>query len=222
MITVNLYINAQSDSTKQLRQFIAKHIDAINDQIFINQVKVTKANLDQIKKMGILHTPTLVYANRKYVGLEKIIRILTPHDEQKASYGIGNTSAEDLITQYQDTIMRIGAEEEDEPDEMDPDVRKSQLQKKMAAMQKRRPEMSGVSSGTKLPGGRKIKQSTPKKTSFVDDDDFQKTVGDGGPVQETPSRRYAEEDGDLILENYYLDMARDQGKKVGKTVSKKR
>ena len=218
---VAIYINPEAQSTKILRNFIAKHIDQINQHLFIKLIKVTKKNVQMVKKKGIDSTPTLVHHRKKFVSLEKIIKILTPPAEHRDHYGYGNTSSDDLVHQYHSTILDTG-DDNREDDELDPGVRESVIRQKMAAFQKRRPQMEGVEKQKTIKGGRKVKAAQQTKSKFDNDDDFFRATG-VGTVKDTPSKRYMEEaDGDLILEDYFLEEAMKSGKKVGKTVSKRR
>lgn len=219
---VIIYINPNAKSTEILYDFLAKHIDQINQHLFIKRIKVTGKNVAIVKKKGIDHTPTLVYNKRKFVSLEKIIRILTPPAEHKDHFGYGNTSSDDLVHQYHSTIIDTGDDENAEDNELDPDVRGNVLRQKMAAFQKRRPQMDGVDSTRKLKGGRKITAKQPAKSKFENDDEFRRAAQVDN-VTETPTRKYMEEeDGAMILEDYYLDLANQSGKQVGRTVSKRR
>ena len=207
---VQIYVNPTARSTQYLLKFIGKHIDDINKQLMVKIVKINKTNIKVIKKKGITRTPTLVYGKKKYVSLEKIIKIITPPKSTKISYGYGNTSAEDQIHSYQDRILNS---EEDEPNESDPEVRESQIRSKMAAFQRRRPQMEGVDKRHKVTGGRKLKKVSRNKRPFNDDDTFVK-ASRIDQIEDTPLNRYFEQtDGDLILEDYYNAEADIQGRK---------
>lgn len=218
---VIIYLNPKSKSTEILEKFLASYIDQINEHLYIKRVKVNSKNLELVKKRGIQHTPTLVYNKRKFVSVEKIIKILTPPADQKDHYGYGNTSSDDLIHQYHTTLLDTGDDNNDD-DDLDPKIREAVLKQKMAAMQKNRPQMDGVDKTRKLNGGRKIKNNQPIKSSFNSDTEFMSATN-LNTVAETPTRKYMDEDdGALILEDYYLEEANRNGKKVGKNVSKKR
>jgi hypothetical protein len=218
---VIIYINPGAQSTKILDQFLAKHIDQINEHLFVKRIKVTSKNVAMVKKKGIDHTPTLVYNRRKFVSLEKIIRILTPPAEHKDHYGYGNTSSDDLVHQYHSTILDTG-DDNKEDDDLEPDNRTNVIRQKMAAFQKRRPQMDGVEGSRKLKGGRKVKTVQPTKSKFDTDEEFRKAARVDN-IAETPSRKYMDEDdGAMILEDYYLEEANKSGKRVGRTVSKRR
>jgi hypothetical protein len=218
---VIIYVNPGSKSTIKLDEFLADNIDQINEHLYVKRIKVTGKNVALVKKKGIDHTPTLVYNRRKFVSLEKIIRILTPPAKHKDHFGYGNTSSNDLIHQYHSTILDTG-DENAEDDDMDPDNRTSVIRNKMAAFQKRRPQMDGVSKDSKLKGGRKVKATQPAKSKFDNDDEFRKASRVDN-ISETPARKYLEEDdGAMILEDYYLNEANMSGKQVGRVVSKRR
>lgn len=218
---VNIYVNPHAESTKILDVFLAKHIDQINQHLYVKRIKVTGKNIAIIKKKGIDHTPTLVYNRRKYVSLDKIVRILTPPAENKDHYGYGNTSSNDLVHQYHSTILDTG-DDNGEDDETDPETRSNVIRQKMAALQKRRPEMDGVDTKRKLKGGRKVKANQLGKTKFDNDEEFKKYAGIDNII-DTPARKYTDDfDGAMILEEYYLDEAMKNGKKIGKTVTRRR
>lgn len=219
--SVVIYVNPTSDSTKILLKFIGKFIDQINEHLVIKMIKVTKQNVDQVKAKGIERTPTLVYERKKYVSVEKIIKILTPPAEQKDHYGYGITSSDELVHTYHDAILNAD-DDEDALDEDNPENRADVIRQKMAAMQKRRPEMSGVDSTKKLKGGRKLKNNPMGKRKFESDDDFVKASRTDN-IESTPIKGYMDEaDGALLLEEYYLEEAKRSGKQVGQRVSRRR
>lgn len=218
---VFIFVNPDARSTKVLTDFIAKYIDEINKRLIVKIIKINKRNVEIVKNKGVKQAPTLIYGKKHIVSLENIIRVLTPPQKAHDNFGPSYTSADELVHNYQDSILNTGDIEED--DEMDPNVREQVIRQKMAAMQKRRPQMSDdVDTTMKLRGGRKLKKGSSKQSSFATDDDFRRAAG-LEDMQGTPSQRYMEEaDGDLILEDWYLDEAIAQGKKVGKVVSKRR
>jgi hypothetical protein len=217
---VLIYVQPKAKSTEVLTNFIGKHIDQINENLMVKLIKVTAKNVQIIKAKGIERTPTLVYEKKKYVSLEKIMKMLTPPAENKDHFGYGNTSPDDLVHSFHDAIISTG--DDDEPDDDSPEMRGQVIRQKMAAMQKRRPEMQGVESNKKIKGGRKVKSGTPGKTKFESDADFVKASRTDN-MELTPFKTYMDDaDGDLILEEYFLDEANRSGKKVGKVVSKRR
>jgi glutaredoxin len=218
---VFIFVNEGSKATKILMDFIAKNIDKINERIIVKIIKINKKNVEICKSKGVQAAPTLIYGKKHITGVDDIIRVLSPPQQSKDGFGQGYLSADEYVHSYQDSILNTGGDEEE--DEMDPGVREQVLKQKMAALQKRRPQMSdNVDSKQRLRGGRKLKASGGKQASFATDDEFYKASGVDN-VQSTPSRNYMEEsDGDLILEEWYLQEANNSGKKVGKVVSKRR
>lgn len=217
--TVIIYVQNEAKSTQILTAFIGKHIDRINHYLTVRIIKVTAKNSRIVKANGIERTPTLVYNNRKFVTLEKIIALLTPPELNKDNYGYGNTSSDDLVQSYQDNIINAG---DDDDDPADPDVRTKVIQQKMAALQKRRPEMNGVDTDRKLKGGRKVTSRPGGRKEFKDDEEFYKASRVDN-IEDTPTKNYMDEsDGALILEEYYNSEADAAGRKVGKKISRRR
>lgn len=217
--TVIIYVQPDAKSTEILTNFIAKHLDRINHSLTVRIIRVTARNAKLVKQSGIERTPTLVYDGRKFVTLEKIVKILTPPELNQDNYGYGNTSSDELIHKYQNAILDTG----DEDDETDPGVRGEVLRQKMAALQKRRPAMEGVDKSRQLRGGRKVTARPPAKAKFDSDDDFRKATRVDN-IEDTPTKAdYMDEtDGARILEDYFNDEADRSGRKVGKVISKRR
>lgn len=203
---VNIYLNKHAKSTEILSRHLAEHITKLNNRFIINFIYITKANSAMVSAKGVKKTPTLLYGNRKYEGLQNIIKILTPPDETKEHFGIGVTSPEDMLHKYQNEIMTRGEEEEDD-DEHDPAYMEQRLKEKMAAMQKRRPEMRGVSGKSSLKGGRALKtKKNDKKYHYSNGDSA--FLHDAGKSNTNDTPSYTEDtDGELILEEYYLTEA---------------
>src|SRR6185437_1254188 len=215
-----IFVNPDSKSTKLLEQFLVKNIDRINEYIYINRIKVTPKNVAAVKRKGIEQTPTLLFNNRKYVNLERIIKLLNPPAENKDHFGLGNANPDEMVYQYQSGILDTG-DENGEDLELDPETRSNVLRQKMAAMQKRRPQMDGVENSRKLKGGKKVIARQPIKSKFNDDEEFRRAARIDN-ISETPSKRYMDEqDGEMILEDYYLNEALQSGKKVGNVVSRR-
>lgn len=209
---VVIYVNPDSESTKLLNQFLARHIDQINKYIYIHRINVTNENVNAIRKKGIDRTPTLVYNNKKYVNLENIIKVLKPPTENKDNFGFGNTGPDELIHEYHNNL--ILKKEDDEDDDV-PENRTKEIQQKMTALQKRRPRMDdGPMSESKSLGGRKSKSmGNNSYSSFDSDDDFRR-ASKVDQITETPVKRFMDdEDGAIMLEDYYLDMAKETGLK---------
>lgn len=212
---VNVYLKTDAKSTKVLVEHLAKHIDALNNLVLINFIYITDKNAAKIQQRGIRRTPTLIYGNRRFEGLDKIIQVLTPPKSGRENYGYGVTSPDEMLTKWQNDIIDSAQDEQEEEDDMSPDAREKQLRQKMAAMQKQRPQMHGVSSKNKIAGGRKLKATAAAK-EYTNDDDFLK-ASRLRDTEQTPINPYTEDkDGELILEDYYLEEAIRDGKKVTK------
>jgi glutaredoxin len=218
---VFIFVNDGSRATTVLTGFIAKNIDKINEKLIIKMVKINKKNFEICKRKGVRVAPTLIYGKKHITGVDDIIKVLSPPQTSKDGFGQGYSSADEYVHSYQDSILNTGGDEEE--DEMDPSVREQVLRQKMAALQKRRPQMSdNVDTKQRLRGGRKTKAVSPKQSSFANDEEFYRATGVDN-VQTTPSSNYMDEsDGNLILEEWYLAEANQAGKKVGKVVSKRR
>lgn len=220
--TVVVYVQPGTRSTKILTKYIAKNIDVINQYVFIELFKINKGNLAKVKKLGIQRTPTLVYGKKKIVSLEKIMKILTPPSQRKDNYGYGKTSADEFVQDFQMAIL----DSESDDDEFDQDNREAEIRQKMSAMQKRRPEMKGVSKKQRLTGGKKLHKRQPKKDSFErgarGDREFRDMAGVDN-IMETPTYGYmGEADGELLLEEYRNELADASGRKVGKNIRTRR
>jgi hypothetical protein len=221
--TVTVYVQPGTRSTKILSRYIAKNIDVINQYVFIELYKINKGNMAEVKKRGIKRTPTLVYGKKKIVSVERIMKILTPPSQRKDNFGYGKTSADEFIQDFQ---MGILDDESDEEDEFDPDNREAEIRQKMSMMQKRRPEMRGVSKKQRLNGGKKLHKRSPKKDAFDrggrGDDEFRNMAGVDN-IMETPTYGYmGEADGELLLEEYRNELADASGRKVGKNIRTRR
>ncbi len=139
--------------------------------------------------------------------------ILTPPEINKDNFGYANSSPDDMVHQYQSTIIDAGDDGGLGEDENDPSVRADVIRQKMAAMQKRRPEMSGELGDRKLKGGRKVTSRQPAKKTFGDDEEFRRASRVDN-IDETPMKEYDDDtDGARILEDYYNDEADKSGRK---------
>jgi hypothetical protein len=218
---VFIFVNPNARSTTILTNFIAKHVDQINRKMFVKLIQINKKNVEIVKRKGVTQAPTLIYGKKHIVSLESILKVLTPPRETRDNFGQNHMSADEMLHDYHDSILNTGDIEDD--DETDPSVREQVIRQKMAAMQKRRPQMSDdVGTAQHLRGGRKLKSRAPRQSEFNSDTEFARAAGMGN-MQSTPSERYMDEaDGELLLEDYYLDLANQGGKKVGKVVSKRR
>jgi hypothetical protein len=207
-IRVMVFVKPKADSTKYLVKHIGKHIDNLNKILIINIIQVTKSNLSEVKAMGVTRTPTLVYNKKLYVTLEKIIRILTPPQNAKETYGPGIEDPEDLIRRYHSGVI----DSDDSPGDGDEkELRQDDIMRKMAAFQKRRPQMEGVPEKARLRGGRKV-VARHKKDKFNSDDAFRKESG-VDEAEETPGFGHHEYDGPSMLEDYYNREADNFGRK---------
>jgi len=208
---VYIYIKPNAQSTKILIRYVAKNLDLINQYVMVKFVKVTKETMNVVKKQGIKHTPTLVHNGKKYVTLEKIIKILTPPNQRKDNFGYGRTSADEFLHDMQ--MACLDDESDQDADEFDMDKRGEELRHKMAAFQTKRPEMKGVSKKQKLRGGRKVHASNPKTTDFRNDNEFRNLTGVDN-MESTPAYGgFTAEDGDLLLEEYRNELADAEGRK---------
>jgi hypothetical protein len=212
--TVVIYLSPNGKSTKVLADHLATVIDDLNKIIMIHFVYISKANADKVKAKGIKKSPTLIYGNRKFEGLENIIKVLTPPKRERETYGYGITNPDEMLHKWQSDVIDTYAEDEDEED-IGGEMGRRKLQERMEAFQKRRPKMDGVSKKHQIPGGRNVKSRNTQKDYNPErgDDDFIRDSGINNIVQ-TPTDTYVQDtDGELILEDYYLDEAIMAGKK---------
>jgi hypothetical protein len=208
---VYIFIKPHAQSTKILTRYVAKNLDLINQYVIVKFIRVEKATLDLVKRQGIKHTPTLIHNKKKYVTLEKIIKILTPPNQRKDNFGYGRTSSDEFLHDMQMAVL--DDESDGDADEFDTDRRGEELRQKMTAFQTRRPEMKGVSKKQKLRGGRKVHASNPKKTDFRNDNEFRNLTGIDN-IDSTPtSMGFTELDGETLLENYRNEIADAEGRK---------
>ncbi len=211
-IIIRIFVSPDSQCTKNLYEKIDPILTELNkNNIILRFVKVTQANKDQIIKQFDIHRcPTLAYRNTRKIGIDDIVAYLITcikvRRSQKAS-----TTPEDLMTKYQRGILDLGDNKEDDEDEKRSDT----IRKKMEEFQKRRPKMMGVDSASKLPGGKPVK-AVKRTIKFSDDGDGDKKFVEQSGINEiNPPAQYSrEEDGDMTLENYYLDEAIRSGKQV--------
>lgn len=176
---------------------VAKHIDELNRLGVYVETKVVEGRAAQeAKAMGIRNTPTLDFGGRKFVGADAITKVLTPPSRGVDRPPLNVANSEEYIMNYQQRIIASGEEEEQEDFGMT-------LQQKMAAFQKRRPEMLGVDPKAALSGGRKLPPPKQTQSSFSSDDDFRSAAGLDN-LEPTPASGYnAADDGLLLLEDYY-------------------
>lgn len=208
---VKIYLSTTAKSTTLLTAHLAKHIDALNNLLMIQFIYITEKNAEAIQKRGIRRTPTLIHSDRKFEGLEKIIQVLTPPKQGRETYGYGMTSPDEMLHQWQSEAMSRANDEDD--DESNADVVENKMRARMAVFQKKRARMEGTSKEHTVPGGRKVKAKNNQKT-YDGDSDFIKDAGvDQDRTDNTPTERFVEDaDGELLLEDYYLNEAMAAGK----------
>lgn len=206
---VYIYLRADAPTTRTLIDFLDKNLDAINQYVTIHIQTVSPKNVREAKQRGITKIPTLLYGGNKIVSLERIIKFLTPPESNKDILGFGVGSPEELVQRYQDAV--INDQSNDDDVEGDSEEFKRTLQQKMAAMQRRRPEMKGVDHAHKLTGGRKLKAAAQRKRAFDTDEEFIRE-GRLDNVEETPSVDMGGKD-DYALEEYYNAEADKSGRK---------
>lgn len=201
---VDIYINPSAESGKKLAEHIAIHIDQLNKHLIINFIHVTKANSRAVMQKGVTRTPTLIYHNEVYEGLDKIKSILTPKNSAQSE------DPDEMMRRYQEQAIDVrnhnNVDDEEDDDNMSPESRNRELQQKMAALQKKRPVMQDVDSKQKIPGGRKTVAKQSRAREYTNDDDFLSDTGDKAAFVEN-------NDGELMLEEYYLGEAIQSGKK---------
>lgn len=217
---VKIYVNPNTQTTNALMDFIADNIDEISRRIIIDRVRVTRKNFQTLKDRGITKTPTLVYDGKQYVGAQKIMRILKPPSAHKDNFG-SNLSAEEMVQRFHMRAIAPDEQEGETPDEDDPNNRTSMLRQRMAAFQKKRDAMLGFGDNPPIPGGKPPRKGRAARAkSFNNDEDFMSAMD---AVEETPTEMtMTEEDGDRILEDERNRLADEMGRKVGRTVSRRR
>lgn len=197
---VVIYVKPGAESTRTLLRFIGKHIDMINEKLIVKIVKINKNNLAEAKKRGVRQTPTLIVNGKKYVSLEKIIKLLTPPQTTQASFGSGMASGEDMVEAYHMSILDDGDDEDDEKD-----LRHQEIQQRMAQLRRQR-----KSRTEDKPVTRRSRRNRGQKT-FDDDNSFIR-ASRKNRTQETPYVQY-NDDGAEFLEQYKLDWANANGRR---------
>mgnify|MGYP000633215948 CR=1 FL=1 len=211
---VNIYLSPNGKSTKILADHLAKVIDDLNKIIMINFIYISAVNAKKVQAKGIRKSPTLIYGNRKFEGLENIIKVLTPPKRERETYGFGNTNPEEMLHEWQNYVIDKGGDEGEEEEDITGEGGRRRIADRIAAFQKRRPKMEGVPGKNKIPGGRALKSKNAQKdyNPANGDDDFIRDSGVNSIVQ-TPTDTYVQDtDGELILEDYYLEEAISAGK----------
>jgi hypothetical protein len=215
---VIIFVTPRARSTEYLVNHVGKYIDLINKSFILEFINVTEKNAADVRRRGITKTPTLVHNGKHYVTFQKIVEMLTPPSRTKERFGVDATSPEELASKYMSSVINSGDDES--PD--NPENREDDIRRKMAAFQKRRPEMKGVGEKQHLRGGRKIKPGKNVGASFNDDETF---LDRSGRAQQemTPTKRYMDElSGEAILEDYFNAEADAHGRKQLKTYRRPR
>src|SRR5271163_4881619 len=164
---IQIFVNPGSGSTSTLTKHIGKHIDSINQLLILDIIQVTEKNFPSIKKIGVSKTPTLIYQGKHYVGVDKIIRILTPPAKDRRNLE-SSLSSDELVRKYHESIYN--SYDDNDSDETEDD----DIHRKIAAFQKRRPEMEGVNDNKYVRGGRKVVAKGNVGSRFDSDDEFRK------------------------------------------------
>jgi hypothetical protein len=208
----------QSTTSKNLFSEIDKILTDLNKHnVIIKFIKVTSENAKTItKQQNITRVPTLVDGNIHRVGVASIVDYLTSKMKKRETFGKGILSPEEQVNKYMQREMDSHDDEESNGETLNGDT----IRKRMADMQKKRPEMAGMPEKSKISGGKPLqinKKPQPKFSADGDGDlEFVKQAGKANVVQ-TPTQKYDSEDsGNLILEEYYRDEAFKCGKTVGK------
>lgn len=214
-IEIYLYTDSSGGTnhkpTVNITQFISKNYTEISKVLRVKFNKITKKNKNSAIKKNIQNLPALIYGNKLYEGEKQILHFLSSIFAD-LNYGYGNANPEELVYQMMLEEMEAGDDEPDLDDDRDQEIRR-----KMAAMQKRRPEMDGLHDRTPMKGGRKIKHKTQNKV-FAEggkgDDAFIKMAKTD--VFNTDNFYNDNNEDDNILENYYLDEFYKEGfSKIG-------
>jgi hypothetical protein len=204
---VIIYLSPNGKSTKILTDHLAKFIDDLNKMIMIKFIYISQANAKKVQQKGIRKSPTLIYGSRKFEGLDNIIKVLTPPKRERETYGYGNTNPDEMLHEWQNYIIDGKGDEEEEED-ITGDGGRKRLADRMAAFQKRRPQATDTK-------GKVNKKKTVHKDYNPEkgDDEFIRDSGVNNVIQ-TPTDTYVQDtDGELILEDYYLEEAVAAGKK---------
>ncbi len=210
-----LYLNTSGPNTDKLMNHIAQHVDILNRYMIIEFVYITSENTSTIRRRGITSSPSMIFAGKKYQGVIDIIKILSPKPREQPA--IDDLNPEEVFLYWQQKHMKPGDDSgDDSEDETDPACRTRELQEKMAAVQKRRPVMAGVDDNYKLAGGRPISKHSSSKIygGYGDQNGDSIFLQDSGR-SETSAEIIPDDqsNGELLLEDYYLDEAFQFGKK---------
>lgn len=205
---ITLYLNPIAATTQLLTQFIAKHIKQINETHEIVTVKVTADNTPTLRNKGITRTPTMIYNGKMIIDINQMKAILTPASRAKETFGVGNTSPEELLDMYNRSILHSDPNEDEDNGALNFD----KVREGMIAMQKRRPVMDNDKHNT---GGYKLPVKPAKKQPVFTDDDSFMAVSGVDNISQTPVSKYGDEySGESILEDYFNDEANQMGRKI--------
>ena len=220
-VFIKIYVSPKTEYTKDLYQKIDTILNELNKRnIMIKFINVNSSNSDRLKKQNIVRTPTLVNGNIHKIGVTNILQYLISCVKRRETYGKGVASPDEMMANYQKNVLADGDNEE-KTDLLDEAV----VRKKMEEMQKKRPQMAGVVGPNKISGGKPIKVNRGKQSKKFSDDgagEQEFIEASGINVVNTPAQKYEKsEDGDLTLEDYYLEEAEKQlGHK--KTIKRRR
>lgn len=208
---VTIFVKPGAPTTIALTKHIGKYIDELTKVLTLDIVQVTSKNITSVKAAGVTRTPTLLHNKKLYTDIEKIVRMLTPSKQAKEQYGLAGGCPEDLTYRYMCSIIDAGEEEDEDPRI----ARDEDIRRKMSAFQKKRPEMKGVGQDRMLKGGRKVVAKQVKST-FKNDSEFRQTAGLDSEKQTPVGEYMGDEDGSLLLEEYYNQEADLFGRKPNK------
>lgn len=190
------YVDTKKKTSKQLVSFIASNIDTLMNMLDINIVKISSKNIKVVKNSGITHTPTLVLNNRHIPQLSNILPVLNNMIDKKPSTSKFVSGEGNIVDQYQHSIMHESDSEDS--DSFD----RSNIQRKMADIQSRRPEMLEVDDGNKIMGGRKMRKTKKTDKTYDSDTAFLKAS------KQADDDYGMGNDDENFLEQYKLDWAR--------------
>jgi hypothetical protein len=202
-----IVINGESQSGKLVSSHVAKYMADISQNYKVEILKSNPKNIRIIRELGVTALPTMVVNGKKIEGAEKIVKILTPVRDQQSGFGMGYDNPEESVRNMM--ISNMGRPEDDDDEA---DNREEVIRKKMADFQKKRPQMSdNVPKDARINGGRQI--ISRQAPVFADDDDSFVRASGRDNITETPTIQNMD-DGDSILEEFYLDEAIQHGKKA--------
>jgi hypothetical protein len=212
---VKIFVNSNSSSnvTQELYSKLANILSDLNKKNIIIKLFKVKAGMGMVKQLKITKLPTLICEKDRKIGITDIINYLSAFLKERRAGPI-TAPPEEQLHEYSVKVLDLGDEEKS--DELD----EQNLRQKMEEFQKKRPQMLGVTGPDKIKGGKPIKRVKGAGDKFTDDSaGDQKFISQSGKnVEPTPTKKYdTEEDGESILEDYFLDEAIRNGKKVSPT-----